>query len=442
MSTTPHSGTREVPQLVDHLFRHQSGQVVATLTRILGPQHLQLAEDAVQEALIRALRQWAYRGVPDNPAGWIMRVARNQAIDVLRRESNLRSKQADIALLQEALPDDPQQATGMLDDELLDDQLRLMFTCCHPAISPDAQVAVTLKTLAGFGVREIAKAFLTSEPTIAQRIVRAKRVIREQQIPYEVPEGVELILRLRSVLNVLYLLFNEGYTAHQGEDLVRHDLCAEAIRLTSILASRPVGDLPKVHALLALMLLQASRLPARMDGAGDLLLLEQQDRSLWDQRLIAAGLRSLGRSAAGNEVSEYHIQAAIACEHAVALDYASTNWPRILQHYTDLVALSGSPVAMLNRAVAQAMVDGPEAGLREIDQLRERHGMQQYYLLHATVAALQDRAGLATEACLTYERALSLTANDSERRFLQRKRDACAGVVVPGHCPCKTSDQH
>jgi RNA polymerase sigma factor (sigma-70 family) len=406
-----------VTRLVDHLFRHQAGQVVATLTRILGPQHLQLAEDAVQEALIKALRHWSYRGVPENPAGWIMRAARNQAIDILRRESTLRAKQPDILLLQQMLPDCDD--LNIVEDDLRDDQLRLMFTCCHPILPAESQVALTLKTLAGFGVPEIARAFLTSEAAIAQRLVRAKRTIRECSLPYEVPDGSDLEPRLEPVLSVLYLLFNEGYTAHQGADLVRQDLCAEAIRLTSILASRPVGDQPRVHALLALMLLQASRLPARADAAGDLLLLEQQDRSLWDRRLIALGLHELDRAAAGDRMSAFHLQAGIAAEHAVAPDYSGTNWPRILQYYTDLVALTGSPVSMLNRAVALAMVEGPEQGLAALRDLDGMPNMERYYLLHATTGELHRRAGHLQKARGCYELALRLTGNDSERRFLQ-----------------------
>src|SRR5215203_1725825 len=277
MNSTPDTN---VPQVVDHLFRHQAGQVVSTLTRILGPEHLDLAEDVVQETLIKALKVWPYQGIPDNPAAWIMRVAKNGALDALRRERTLLDKQDEIARLSEYSPVQEDNIDLDGDTALWDDQLGMMFMCCHPSLSRPARVALTLKTLGGFGVPEIARAFLAEETTIAQRLVRAKRTLREMRIPFEVPEPERLPERLDSVLEVLYLLFNEGYSAHSGAELVRQDLCAEAIRLTSLLVQHPAGDVPRVHALLALMLMQVSRLPARTDDAGNILLLREQDRSL------------------------------------------------------------------------------------------------------------------------------------------------------------------
>jgi RNA polymerase sigma-70 factor (ECF subfamily) len=412
-----------VPQLVDHLFRHQAGQVVATLTRIFGPQQLDLAEDVVQETLLKALRQWPYRGIPNNPGAWIMRVARNQALDILRRERALRGKQEQVAAL--AALADPTASPEILDCELRDDMLRMMFTCCHPAIGREARVALTLKTLGGFGVPELARAFLTHEATIAQRLVRAKRTIRAQRIPFEVPDAAELPARLDSVLEVLYLLFNEGYSAHAGENLVRHDLCAEAIRLTSLLADHPAGDQPAVHALLALMLLQAARLPGRTDAAGDLLLLEEQDRALWDRALIGCGLRELERSASGDQLTEYHLQAGIAACHAVAPSYAATDWPRILADYDELAALSASAVVLLNRAVALAMVAGPRAGLDALRRVAELPGMASYHLLYATRAELLRRTGDDTSALESYHLALNYVTTQPERRFLLRKIAEC-----------------
>jgi RNA polymerase sigma factor (sigma-70 family) len=408
-----------VPQLVDHLFRHQAGQVVATLTRIFGPQQLDLAEDVVQETLLKALRQWPYRGIPDNPAAWIMRVARNHALDTLRRERALRGKHEQIAAL--AALANPTTPAEILDCELRDDMLRMMFTCCHPAIGRDARVALTLKTLGGFGVPELARAFLTQETTIAQRLVRAKRTIRALHIPFEVPDAAELHARLGSVLEVLYLLFNEGYSAHAGENLVRHDLCAEAIRLASLLADHPAGDQPAVHALLALMLLQAARLPGRTDAAGDLLLLDEQNRALWDRALIGRGLQELERSAHGDELTEYHLQAGIAACHTVAPSYAATNWPRILADYDELAALSASPVVLLNRAVALAMVAGPRAGLDALCQIADLPGMDSYHLFHATRAELLHRTGDDLSAQESYRRALDNVSTEPERRFLMRK---------------------
>ncbi|NIR51340.1 sigma-70 family RNA polymerase sigma factor, partial [candidate division KSB1 bacterium] len=351
---------QDVTHLVEHLFRHQSAQVVSTLTRYFGVDNLDLIEDVVQETLLKALKQWVFGGVPKNPAGWLLQTAKNQAIDVLRRRSAFRTKQKQLAdHIEHATPE--MDEAVHLNHELEDDQLRMMFTCCHPVLSREARVALTLKILCGFSVVEIARAFLTQEATIAQRLVRAKRKIREDNLFLTFPEFELSNERLDSVLEVLYLFFNEGYKAHQGEDLIRQDLCYEAIRLTSLLAAHPKGDLPKVHALLALMLLQGTRLPTRLDSDGNLLLLKEQDRSKWDRDMIQLGLHHLEKSASGEFLSEYHLQAGIAACHATASDYDSTDWHRILTYYDELIRLSHSPVVALNRAVALSMVDGPEA---------------------------------------------------------------------------------
>ncbi len=406
--------------VVDHLFRHQAGRVVATLTRIFGWQNLELAEDVVQDSIIKAMRHWAYHGIPDNPAGWIMQVAKNEALDILRRERTLRGKQEQLA----RLPDYQADAAAdleILDNELYDDQLRMMFTCCHPAIARESRVALTLKTLGGFGVSEIGRAFLQSETTIAQRLVRAKRTLRQMNVPFVVPEADELPTRLDSLLEVLYLMFNEGYSAHQGEDVVRHDLCAEAIRLATLLARHPTGDLPKVHALLALMLLLAARLDTRTDEAGDLLLLDEQDRSGWNQRMMGAGMSELTQSAQGEELSQYHLEAGIAAAHAVAPSYAATDWRRVLIHYDLLLQMTGSPVVALNRAVALAMLDGPAVGLETLSEVRRMVGMENYYLLHATCAEFQRQIGEVDAARASYQRALELTSSEPGRRFLQHR---------------------
>ncbi len=411
-----------VPRVVDHLFRHSAGQVVATLTRAFGPRHLDLVEDVVQETLIKALRQWPHHGVPDRPDAWLFQVARNQALDLLRRERALRDKRESIAreLAQRSYSGDVSEEA--LASTLEDDQLRMMFTCCHPALSREAQVALTLKTLGGFGVPEIARAFLARESTIAQRLVRAKRTLRDRAVAFGVPDPANLSARLDAVLEVLYLLFNEGYSASLGEDLVRADLCAEAIRLALIVVHHPTGDVPRAHALLALMLLQAARLPARTDPAGDLLTLEEQDRTRWDRAMIAAGLEELARSAAGDEMTPYHIQAAIAACHALAPAYEATDWGRILAQYDELLAmLPASPVVLLNRAVALAMVRGPRAGLHALAELGAQPGMRAYHLLHATSAELWSRLGNHEAARAEYERALALAPTEPERRFLRRK---------------------
>lgn len=417
--------TFSTTQLVDHLFRHKAGQIVATLTRIFGPENIDLAEDVVQETLIKALQQWPYRGIPDNPSAWLTQVAKHHALDILRRESSLEDKQA--AILQAfdtpAPPVDETIDAGLLGR--LDDQLCLIFMCCHPAIPREAQVALTLKTLCGFGVSEIARAFLTQEPTIAQRLVRAKRKIRDEAISFEVPQGGELSQRLDAVLDTLYLMFNEGYSAHQGEALVRHDLCEETIRLMTLLVQHPAGAQPKSHALLALMLLQASRLPARVDAVGNILLLAEQDRTKWDQAMIQRGLHYLALSAEGETLTEYHLQAGIAACHATATSYDQTDWPRILDHYDSLVAMNHSPVVALNRAIALAMVDGPAAGIQAIEQIRTLPPLRQYYLLPATLADLYRQTGDLVLAAACYRDALALVGTEPERRFLHRKLAQC-----------------
>lgn len=417
------SQTTEV--FLDGFFRRQYAQLVATLTRIFGPQHLELVEDVVQETLIKALRQWGYHGIPDNPSGWVVRVARNGALDALRRERTLAAKSGAIAESLAREFGDPQGvAPDAWAEQVRDDQLLLMFGCCHPALARETQVALTLKTLAGFGVPEIAKAFLTPEPTIAQRLVRAKRLIRDQQLSFALPEGAALRERLDSVLAVLYLIFNEGYEAHSGAALSRIDLCAEAIRLSSILAASPVGDQPRTNALLGLLLLQAARLPGRADAAGELLTLAEQDRAQWDKRLIGAGLHALARAAEGDSLTPYHLQAEIAACHALAPSYQATDWRRILAAYDDLIARDPSPVLRLNRAVALAESGNLGTALADAERLRVLPALANYLPAHATVAELRRRAGDAPGAAAAYRRALELPSNESQRRFLARQLTA------------------
>lgn len=417
---TPHDSTQH---FVDGLFRRQYAQLVAMLTRIFGAQYLDLVEDVVQDTLVKALRQWGYGGIPDNPTGWMLRVARNGALDALRRERTLTSKAELIAAELSSRFVGPEEAVtdDGWDDQLRDDQLRLMFGCCHPALSRETQVALTLKTLAGFGVPEIARAFLTPEPTIAQRLVRAKRLIRDRGLSYTLPEGEALAERLDAVLAVLYLIFNEGYEAHAGEQLSRLDLCAEAIRLASILVEAPVGAQPRAHALLALMSLQAARLPGRTDAAGDLLTLTEQDRNLWDRRLIAVGLHALARAASGDQLSAYHLQAEIAACHALAPSYATTDWQRILAAYDALIARDPSPVLLLNRTVALAEVADLPTALAEVERLQQLPALTNYALTHATVAEFRRRAADYPDAADAYHRALALTANEPQRRFLAQR---------------------
>ncbi|MBL8233507.1 MAG: sigma-70 family RNA polymerase sigma factor [Bryobacterales bacterium] len=399
----------EVPELVDHLFRRQSGRMVSTLTAILGSKHIQLAEDVVQEALVRALQLWPFQGVPDNPRAWLIQVARNQALDRLRRDQNLASKAPEI-----------ERRMTPRDSPDTDDQLAMMFLCCHPRLPDYARVCLTLKTVSGFSVAEIARALLAREDAVAQRIVRAKRQIREEGIAIRMPPPTELPERLESVLQVLYLVFNEGYSATQGPHLIRRELCDEAIYLGGLLASDPVTAAPQVHALLALMLFQAARFEARMDESGELLLLPDQDRSRWDRRMIAAAFRQLDRSAAGEEVTEYHLQAAIAAEHASAPGLDQTNWTHIVQLYDQLSLRNPSPVILLNRAVAIGHLAGPAAGLAALAGI-PAEPLAGYYLFHATRAFLHASNGDKESAAEHYRKALACNCNDAERAFLDRR---------------------
>jgi RNA polymerase sigma factor (sigma-70 family) len=416
------SASPEIRQIVDHLFRQQAGQMVATLTRVLGTEQLELAEASVQEALIKAMQTWPFQGIPENPAGWIVQVAKNQALDHLRREQRTRTDDPDAL---ESL-EDAGEALGRAHDAefsplLRDDLLRMIFICCHPILPREARLALTLKTVCGFGVREVARAFLAQDETIEQRLVRAKRKIREARLPFEVPDSGELPARLDSVLETLYLLFNEGYGASQGEELVRRDLCEDAIRLATLVADHPAGDAPKTHALLALMLFQGSRLGARLDAQGEVLLLEDQDRSQWNAEMIHRGFFHLARSAAGEELSEYHLQASIAACHALAPSYAETDWARILADYDELLDRNHSPVIALNRAVALMMVEGPEAAIREVEKIRDLPPMRSYYLLPATLGEMYSRLGRVREASEYYRQALELVGTEAERRFLLKK---------------------
>jgi RNA polymerase sigma-70 factor (ECF subfamily) len=402
--------------VVEHLFRRSAGQLVATLARALGPERLDLAEEAVADALEQALRTWPQAGVPDNPRGWLFRAAHNRAVDLLRRERTLRTKLPRFAQLTAVEPPDSR-----------DDELALMLLCCHPALPRASQVALTLKTVGGLGTTEIAAALLTREATVAQRLVRAKRWLREAGAPLELPPAAGLAPRVDSVLAVLYLLFTEGYDATTGEVAVRGELCGEAIRLGRLLLAEPRTDTPRVRALVALMLLQASRLPARVDANGDLLLLSDQDRDRWDGALIGEGTRLFERACTGDEVSTYHVEAAIALCHVAA---TPPDWWRIVALYDQLLGLGESPVARVNRAIALAMAQEPAAGITELEGLEADPRLAGYLMLPATLGALRLRAGDPERATGYYRRALALPCAAPQRRFLERRLADCGAGPV------------
>jgi len=403
----PHQAVREK---VEAIYRAESRRVFATLVRLLGD--FDLAEEALSEAFRAALEQWPQEGVPANPRAWLVSTGRFKAIDAIRRRARFDPLEEDHAetLAAEEAPEP---------EEIEDDRLRLVFTCCHPALAHDAQVALTLREVCGLTTEEIARAFLTPAPTLAQRIVRAKNKIRDARIPYEVPGPKELPERLDAVLRTIYLVFNEGYSASSGDSLTRADLSGEAIRLGRLL----VDLLPEAEAigLLALMLLQESRRTARSSASGDLVLLEDQDRKLWSRELIAEGSALVERTLATRRFGPYCIQAAIAAVHAEAPNFATTDWAQIVGLYDVLSRLDPSPVVELNRAVALAMREGPAAGLALIEAILARGELKDYHLAHAARADLYRRLGRGTEARASYERALALARQEPERRFLQQR---------------------
>jgi RNA polymerase sigma-70 factor, ECF subfamily len=403
----------QVRESLESLYRSDSGRILATLIRLLGD--FDLAEDAMHEAFAAALNFWPKTGVPENPRPWLISTARFKAIDSMRRRARFDASQEDLVLHLEA-----QSAESRDEEETIDDdRLRLIFTCCHPSLSPEAHVALTLREVCGLTTEEIARAFLITPRTLAQRIVRAKGTIREKRIPYQVPSPEELPQRLGAVLQVIYLVFNEGYSAVAGAEVTRGELTGEAIRLGRLL--RQLLPDPEVMGLLALMLLQESRRAARTSPTGELILLEQQNRAMWNREQIAEGVALVERALQSRRFGSYTLQAAIASVHAQAASVASTDWHQIVLLYNRLAGIQPSPVVELNRAVAIAMYDGPESGLTLIDDLLARGDLANYYLAHSARADLCRRLGRTAEARFSYEKALALTEQEPERRFLQER---------------------
>jgi RNA polymerase sigma-70 factor (ECF subfamily) len=404
--------------------------MVAHLTRLLGPAHIDLAEETVQEAMLRALQTWPYEGVPENAAAWLFRVAHNAAIDAVRRNQLLNDK-TDAIVTELIRSASAPQGNPDLEEQLRDDELRMIFMCCHPDIPRESSVALSLKTVGGFSVREIARAFLSEDAAIAQRLARAKSRIREQRLTLDMPRGAELKVRLRSALDVVYFMFNEGYTAHEGQDLIRRDLCLEALRLGCLIASSSIA-IPRVHALVALMAFQVSRLAARVDELGDLVLFEHQNHGLWDQTLIGLGFYHFDRCIAGEEVSEYHVQAAIAATYARAPDAHSVDWPKILDLYDQFLSIHPSPVVALNRAVVIGKVQGPVAALDAIAPLENNPKLRKYYLLPAVRGHLLLKLGQPSRAAASFRAALACSCSEPEQRFLRRKLEDCERATILG----------
>ena len=413
----------QLSRTIETLYRSESGRVLATLVRLLGD--LDLAEESMHEAFAAALESWTLAGIPDKPRPWLISTARFKAIDAMRRRARFDGVQRDLVAHMESRVNDfssGNEETG--DKEIEDDRLRLIFTCCHPALPPEGQVALTLREICGLTTEEIARAFLVTPATLAQRIVRAKTKIRETPIPYEVPTPQELPERLDAVLQVVYLVFNEGYSAAAGAKVTRAELTGEAIRLGRLLIElQPEPEVPKpeIMGLLALMLLQESRRAARTSSTGALILLENQDRSLWNREQIAEGVALVEKALSSRRFGAYTVQAGIAAVHAEAESAAATDWRQIVALYNHLVRIQPSPVVHLNRAVAIAMRDGPEAGLTHIDAVLELGELANYYLAHSARADMYRRLGRTAEARSSYERALALTQQEPERQFLQER---------------------
>lgn len=404
-------------ELDEHLFRRESGKMIAALTRVFGVHNLALAEDVVQDAFCRALEVWKHKGIPPNPEAWLMATAKNRALDVLRRERTARKFAPELASEWSLVPTLDEQFEPQV---IKDDQLRMIFSCCDPRLKEEAQVALVLHLLCGFSVDEIAAAFLVTHSAMEKRLTRAKKELATQELLFDLADD-DFALRLQAVQRALYLLFNEGYHGASPEAAVRSELSEEAIRLTDIVLEHPRGATPSTHALAALMCLHASRLGTRIDAAGDLIPLFEQDRSQWNRDLIAKGHYQLHLSAVGQRVSEYHCEAMIAFEHATAPDLASTNWQAIIGIYDHLMTLRPSPVVALNRAIAVSQLEGPQRGLEEIHQIEDRGRLESYPFYWAAIGELHARVGDRDAASDAYGKALGVARNQSEKRFFEGK---------------------
>ena len=413
--------------LVDHLFRQEAGRMVAILTRLFGIHNLELAEDVLQDTLHQALKDWSVSGIPDNPAGWLMVVAKRKAINIIKRERHLRNFAADMDhLLKSGWTASYTMDHIFLEDEINDSQLRMVFTCCHPALPAEAQIALTLKTLCGFSIYEIAAALLTTESNINKRLYRAREKIRQEKIDFSVPSGQDLFERLDAVLLVIYLLFNEGYNSAGDNQAIRKDMCLEAIRLAMLLTGKPIiNAYPQVYALLALMCFHAARFDTRIDNEGCLIILEDQDRNLWNKELITQGVQFLSQSASGTTATAYHLEAAIAAEHCLASNFRETDWTKIHNYYTVLERLKPSSVIKLNLAIVTGKKDGPEAAIAALHELEKLKTLRGYYLFYASLGEFYAQTGQKVAAIGYFMQAKELTKSAATREVLERKIGAC-----------------
>ncbi len=408
-------------KLVENLFRNEYGKLISTLTRLFGTSYIELAEDVVQETLIAAIDHWTLNGVPENPTGWLVQVAKRKALNELNRSEMIRGHHN---VIKTSSVDYKEEISNVfLESEIKDNQLRMIFTCCHDVLDSKSQIALTLKTLCGFGVKEVARALLSSEATVNKRLYRAKEKIRTASMPFSIPQGTDLLKRLSTVQLAMYLMFNEGYNRSAGDQLFQKDLCLEAIRLTKLLVDH--FNTPDLNALLAIMCYHTARFDARLDRKGGIILFEEQDRSRWNQKLIQNGMYYFRNSIRGTQLSSYHIEARIACEHCLAGNYNETNWEIIREQYVLLSKLKPNPVIQLNLAIIQSRIAGYDASLKELSALENTPEMKDYYLLPATQANFHLKMDRFKEALAYFEKALNLNPSPVEEQFIQSKMDLC-----------------
>jgi RNA polymerase sigma-70 factor (ECF subfamily) len=413
-------------ELTDHLFRHEAGRMVAVLTRIFGVHNLALAEDVVQDAFCRALEVWSFRGVPENPSAWLMATAKNRALDILRRERTAQTYEPELSrFLQSEWTLAPVVEEMFTENAIKDDQLRMMFSCCHPRLPEETQVMLILNILCGFSLNEVASAFVTSHSAVEKRIPRAKKVLAGSKRLFDTHAPSDFSARLPAVQRALYLLFNEGYHGASAEVAVRAELCQEAMRLATLLLQHPLGTIPTSYALSALLCLNKARLPARLDASGKLNSLFDQDRSLWDQKLVGEGLQLLDLSAKGSKLSEYHLEAAIAAAHATAPSLQATNWQEIVCLYDILITIRPTPIVALNRAIAVGQLGGPESGLTELRAIADPERLEKYPFYHAAFGEFELQGGRPSIARERFCTALELSRNPIERQFFGKRIEAC-----------------